>query len=379
LEDVNTFEFVKPMIHIFDCVSNGGYQFSTAEQFINGTNGCVDRFPSIISKLMEIPDGKRMYNLWRYKQGLIYDEVGDRLSNGKQSPWADKAGLTLISDWTAVATALKNGGAKPNYITIDCEQYATFRFPFGSSSAWTAQVFGITSDSKFNQTWNGSKSFSALTTDSGNFPFNINDVVAGNFQPQDKRSYLFWNRAIDSLHNALLNTSFSIPAKQIFKNVSVSQYGSRITPPSEEIYDQNGTPLLSDNIVGDACSPELYAGWQFPASYGMPLNDTTRLIRGDTATELSPIPFEDNAWNHGLLLIQKLRSAKRNLPNARLRPWVASKNYSDNGNGFKTYWTKNAANSGLYNELIKHFCLTGTEALLFFNFFDSTTAQVQET
>jgi len=371
LGDVNTYDYVKPVVHVFDCAGDGGYENSTSSQFISGANGCFDRFPSIVSKLMDLPAGKRMYYLRRYSEGPIYNEVGDRFSNGKQSPWADKAGITLTNDWTAVATALANQGAEPDYIALDCEQSGNiFNFPYGSSVSWTAQVKGITSDSHYTQTWNGSSSFSSLTTDGGNYSFNITDVVNGTYHPQSSKSYLYWDRAVKSLESALLKSTITDTSSSIFgSEISVSNFNDMIVHPGTtgEVYNENGHPFMQEMLAGDASSPVLYGGWNFPDSYGILKSDPTRIVRKDYATTLA---FGDNAWNQLLIIIQKLRTARRNTT-GRIRPYIASRYYSVSP--FITHWNENSVNLGLYNEMIRHCCLTGIESFILFNDQDTSS------
>lgn len=373
---VNTYTYIKPAIHVFDCAVDGGYENSTAIQFINGIMGCSSRFSSIVSKLMELPAGQRMYYLTRYNQGPIYNEVGDRYGNGKQSPWADEVGITLTNDWTAVANALVSEGAVPDYISMDCEQSGPiFNFKFEASPAWTDQVYGITSDSNYTQTWNGSSSFDTLATDSGSYAFSITDVRDGIYHPQLNKSYLYWDRAVSSLHAALLKSTITDVAIDYFGSaISVSNYGDALFYPTvaDEVYEVNGHPMIQNMLAGDASSPILYGGWKFPDAYGILVSDPTRIVRKDYLGDGSWIPFGDNAWNQLLMIIQTLRIARKNTA-GKVRPYIASRSFSDST--YPTYWTASSYNLKLYNEMVRHCCLTGIESFILFNSFDSTESR----
>ena len=376
---VNTYDYVKPMVHVFDCAGDGGYENSTAQTFVDGDSGCLTRFPSIVSKLQEITPGKRMYYLTRYNQGPIYNEVADRFANGKQSPWADAAGITLTSDWNIVANALAESGATPDYITLDLEQTGEF---FNSqyqgdgavtpvSDHWTAQVFGITSDVKYNQVWKGATSFSSLTTDNGNYPFGITHIVNGAFHPQTDKNYLYWDRAVRAIGSALIKDTITFTTNGIWENASVSNYGDIIIHPgtTEEAYNHNGHPYMQETLSGDASSPELYGSWDFPDSYGVLTSDPTRIVRIDYDTTT---PFPNTAWNNLLIMIHTLRTARRNTT-GKLRPWISTKYWSGGGGGFLPQWNTSDESRKLYNEMIRHCCLTGIEAFLILNNFGEST------
>lgn len=378
--DVNTYDYVKPMVHVFDCAGDGGYENSTAQNFVDRVSGCPTRIANIVSKLNALPPGKKMYYLTRYNQGPIYNEVADRFANGKQSPWADAAGITLTNDWNIVANYLETQGANPDYITLDLEQTGEF---FNSkyqgdgvggavtpvSSDWTAQVFGITSDANYNLKWKGA-TFSSLTTDNGNYPFGITHIVNGAFHPQTDKNYLYWDRAVRAIGSALIKDTITSTTNGIWENASVSNYGDMIIHPgtNEEAYNHNGHPYMQETLSGDASSPELYGSWDFPDSYGVLTSDPTRIVRIDYATTT---PFPNTAWNNLLIMIHTLRTARRNTT-GKLRPWISTK-YWSGGGGFLPQWNTSDQSRKLYNEMIRHCCLTGIEAFLILNNFGGST------
>ena len=377
--DVNVYDYVKPMIHINDCIGDGGYDLSTANQFISGTNCGTpnNRLNYIVTKINELPSGKRAYRTMRYDNGPIYNEVGDRYVSGRQSPWAENAGVTLNSDVTTLFTRLGNSGAIPDYIIIDCEQGGTFAFPYAASANWTNQIFGITSDSKFNQTWYGLTSFNNLYTQGGSYSFGFTNLVNGTYHPQNTRDYLFWDRAVLAVHDTLVNQFIATPLKSIYPSVTVNNYNSMVIldgGTAGNAYDYNGHPIVRTGIAGDAAAPELYAGWTgASASYGVLETDTTRIVRTDYAGTTA---FPSNAWNQLLILIQKIRAVKRGSPNTPITPWVASPYFVDNAAGFDSKWNDNSTNLGLYYESIRHFALTGVQMFNYFNSAETDSTKV---
>lgn len=370
LGNVNVYTYVKPMIHINDCIGDGGYQYSTAAQFIAGTNCGVPnvRIDAIVNKLKDLPSGKRSYRTMRYDNGPIYEEVGDRYVSGRQSPWAENAGITVNSDIITLFTRLGNSGGIPDYIIIDCEQVGTFAFPYGSSVNWTNQIFGITSDAKFNQTWYGSTSFNNLYTQGGSYAFGFTNLVNGTYHPQNTREYLFWDRATQAIHSAFINQFIVTPLRSIYPSAKMSNYGSMVIldgGTAGNAYNINGHPIVRTGIVGDYAAPEIYAGWTgASAVYGVLSSDTTKIVRTDYAGTTA---FGSNAWNHFLIMIQNTRAARRGSSDAAITPWVASPYFVDNTAGFDAKWTESSTNLGLYYESIRHLALTGVKMFNYFN------------
>ena len=373
--DVNTYTYVKPMISVLDCIGDGGYENSTVTQFINGTNCGVPnlRLNAIVNKLKDLPEGKRSYVLTRYNQGPFYDEVADRFSNGEQSPWAEFLGTTLDSDVTTLFTRIGASGATPDYAILDCEQYNfVFQYqPLSNHSGTTLdslQVFGITSDTLYTQTWYGVTAFRDLYTNTiTGQTFGFSNILSGTFHPQNTRDYLYWDRSVLALHDTVQNKFIVEPLQQIFPSVKVSNYDSFVLTDGGTLgnyYNQNGHPILKSTKVGDAASPVLYAGWGFPSVYGISDEDTTKIVRTDYSGTTA---FGSNAWNHFLLLLQNMRATKRSNPNTPIRPWIASPYFVESANGFDAQWTDSTENLGLYYESIRHMALTDTELFLYFN------------
>lgn len=374
--NVNKFTYVKPLIPILDCIGDGGYEWSTPTQFLNGTNCGTpnERLNAIINKLKDLPEGKRAYVMTRYNQGPIYNEVGDKFASGGQSPWAEFVGITLDNDVTTIFTRLGVSGATPDYISLDMEQnYFAFRYgPLVNHDGYTylgiSAMYGITSSALYNQSWYGLTSFSNLfkNTITGQ-TFGFDNIVNGVFHPQTTRDYLYWDRAVSGLLDTLQNEFLVKPIKEIFPNTKISNYDSFIISDGGTLgnyYNYNGHPELSSSTVGDGISPVLYAGWNFPDVYGVYESDPTKIVRtnygGTTA-------FASNAWNHLLLLLQNMRAAKRDNPNTPIRPWVGSPYFTDPPIGLDAKWTENTENLGLYYESLRHIALHDTELFYYFN------------
>jgi hypothetical protein len=374
--NVNKFTYVKPLIPVLDCIGDGGYENSTATEFINGTNCGTpnNRLNAIIDKLKDLPQGKRAYVMTRYNQGPIYNEVADRFANGEQSPWAEFAGTTLDNDITTLFTRIGASGAIPDYISLDMEQnnfvfqYTALTNNHSGITLDIQTVFGITSDAKYNQTWYGLTSFANLykNTITGQ-TFGFDNIINGVFHPQTTRDYLYWDRAVSGLFDTLQNKFIVEPLKEIFPNTKISNYDSFVISDggtAGNYYNYNGHPEISSSTVGDGISPVLYAGWNFPGVYGIYNDDTTKIVRTDYAGTTA---FASNAWNHFLLLIQNMRVAKRDNPNTPIRPWIGSPYFAEPAIGLDAKWTDSTENLGLYHESIRHLALHDTEMFYYFN------------
>ena len=226
--DVNAYTYVKPLIPIIDCAGDGGYENSTATQFINGTScGGSFRIDAIINKLKDLPQGKRAYILTRVNQGPVYDEIADRFpGTTAQSPWAGAAGITISTDLTTVFTRLGASGATPDQIVIDQEQRGVFfNYQFtGSSAGFNARVFGITGSTFYTSTWYGMTSWQGILTQNGKYNFDGSSIPTENYHPQTNREYIFWDRANTAISAAFLNKFVVDPIKTIFPNIKSSNY-----------------------------------------------------------------------------------------------------------------------------------------------------------
>jgi hypothetical protein len=379
--NVNLYDYIKPLVHIFDCTDPNSFETSTATEFINGVPcGGKTRINAIKDKLKTITDGKRAYRTTRYDAATIYNHVDDRFANGEQSPWAENVGISLSNDVNILFTHLGICGATPDYIAMDSEQrklgFAYQRLENHSGVTLDLlQLYGITSDPKFDQTWYGLSAFSDLYRNNiTGQTYTFDNIVSGTYHPQNARQYLYYNRSITGLLQALLNKFVSDPLKEIFPNVKVSNYKASIIEDGGTYgnwYDHNGHPEMCAKIVGDAASPELYAGWSFPGSYGIYADDTTRLVRLDFGG--STLSFSVNAWNLFLILIQGMRTAVRDNPTVPIRPWISSPYFTAWG----ANWTATSEDLGIYYESIRHMALMDTEVFLYFNSDENDASKLQ--
>jgi len=371
--DVNYYEYVKPMIALADCASDGGYENSTASEFINGENGCPTRFPAITEKMMAMPEGRRSLRLTRYDNGPIYQEVADRYPNGDQSPWAEVAGLTVKNDLIELITALKQDGCFPDYVIGDLPpgEYNIFNFFDSGVGGDTNMINNITTDPKANEIWYQSpKSFNNFYTFDGTYGLTFGEIFADVFHPQTNRQYLRWNGAVTAIQNELLNEFIYRPMLANWRNdIKFSNFDSFVADEETQIYDINGHPGVSPTYVGDATAPILYATWNGSAVYGVMNTDNTRLVRTDWgASNGGTTGFSNTAWNQFLLLIQKVRGVKRKTPSVPMRPWIPSVDWG-NDNIFSPRWNADGA-TGLYWECVRHAILTGSEMLNYWNYGD---------
>lgn len=378
--DVNAYTYVKPLIPILDCAGDGGYENSTATEFISGVNcGGTFRMDAIINKLKQLPQGKRAFILTRINQGPIYDEVADRFpGTTAQSPWAEAAGLTISSDLTTIFTRFGASGATPDQISIDQEQRGVF-FSYqytGSSAGFNARVFGITGSTYYTSTWYGMTSWQGIFTQNGKYNFNGSNIPTGNYHPQTNREYLLWDCANAAISTAFLNKFVVEPIKAIFPNVKTCNYEDFIISDGEtlgNIYDNGGHPYIRQAIVGDAACPVLYAGWAFPDVYAVYGPDTTRLVRRDWQ---DGVTLANNSWTQTLFMLQVLRGAKRGAPNIPLRPWIGSPYFTDTSNNFfRSFWTDSTENFGLWKETVRHIALHDVETIYYFNQYEDTPAK----
>lgn len=380
--DVNKYTYVKPMLHIFDCTDPNSFETSTATEFINGTNCGIPntRINALIDKLKQLPEGKRTYRTTRYDRATLYNHVNDRFANGEQSPWAENVGISLSNDIATLFGRFGICGATPDYIAIDSEQrQLAFQYqPLTNHSGTTLdilQLYGITSDVKYNQTWYGLSAFADLyKNDITGQTYTFDNIVSGTYHPQNERQYLYYNRAMTGLLSALIDKFISDPIKAVFPSVKVSNYKCSIITDGGTFgnaYDHNGHPEMHVKLVGDGASPEMYAGWGFPNSYGIYEADPTRIVRTDYAGS-GITAFPGSSWNHFLILMQNMRTAVRDNPNTPIRPWVSSPYFTAWG----AQWTDNSENLGLYYESIRHIALMNTEIFLYFNSDENTSGRL---
>lgn len=374
LGNVNYFEYVKPMISLFDCAMDGSYKLTSANAFITGASGCPTRFPSIVSKLNQLPEGKRCLFMTRYNNGPLFRDPSDAYEGIYNSPWAENEGTTVKNDWTVIATALKNAGAIPNYIAFDEEASASGFF----NEPNTTNINYIINDPKVSLPWYVAQSFNYYYTYNGKYTRTFTDIYSRTFHPQTNRQYIYWDNAILSLKSAFMNEFFFEPSKQIFgSNIKLSNYSSFYMPENDYFYEANGHEVVIQLKTGDANSPTLYGSWNAPSVYGIYNTDPTRLVRTNFAATTS---FPNTAWNQLLILVSNIRAIKRQSPNTPIRPWIASIDFTGDG-AFTPKWISDATvslavSTGLYWESIRHFCLTGTEMFHYWNTSDTTSERI---
>ena len=382
LGDVNSFRYVKPMIHIADCIADGGYRLGTTTAFINETSGCPGRFSLITPKILELPVGKRALRMQRYDNGDYFEEEGDKYPNypsGGRSVWGDVAGLTVAADWTVLATELKSRGCLPDYIILDGPPSEGNPFSFFSGIT-AGNITNIINDPRAALPWYDSPSFNSLYTNggttNGGATANFDAIFAGAFHPQSNKRYLYWNKAVSGIMSEFLNKFIGEPTFQIFGITKITNLDSIIADENTLIYDNWGHPTLSEVLIGDANCPILYGSSSNFGPHGVWNNDTTQLVRTDWADDGNggSTIFADTAWNQFLQIVQTLRGLKRKSPNIPLRPWFAPINWWGGGAGSvaNPRWMQDGL-EGLGWESLRHMLISGSEMIHYFNYHDGDT------
>jgi hypothetical protein len=372
--DVNLYDYVKPMSSLQDCVGAGGFHDSPPETFIaGGSSGCAGRFASLVAIIKNLPKGMRCLNMSRYNQGHMYENPIDRFETGEQSPYAIGDIATLYNDWSIVGQAFKDAGGIPDYFALDCEQWGHWSYWHLGGTLSTTQVDSISSSVYFSAEWFDSPSTQYMFNYDDKYTNSIADIkIVNNAHAQNSRDYLYWNQAMSSIHAEILKQSIVRATHEIFGNYNISNYDGCAIRDWDEVYDYQGHPQPYRNIVGNASSPVLYAGFSGPC--GIKSSDHTRIIRTDAG---STVVIVSNSWFQTLNLIQTIRAAKRAAPRLPMRPWIGSV-YWTTDPGFNAQWF-DAYGSGMYNESIRHFALTGVEMFLLWNGSgDDTALKVQQ-
>ena len=375
--NVNSYSFIKPMIHVHDCVGDGGYNnadgtpiVNSLSNFLNASSGCGNRIDAIKTKLMEIPAEKRVLKMTRYDQGHYYKNTYDAYDG--PNLWAENLGAFLRDDWTTIATALKNAGCAPDYITMDCPPGESNIFFVFSSLLDTALITNIISDPNASLPWYGIKSFNNIYTNDGQYPLVFNEIYAEIRHAQYHRQYIWWEKAVSAVQTELLNEFIVKPTREIFGISKVSNYDSTIVSEDTNITNFNGHPYFGENIVGDANSPVLYAAWAGGASHSILNSDTTRIVRNDYGeANGGTTAFPATAWNQFLNLMQIMRGVKRKSPNKPIRPWISSIDWVGSGQ-YNPQWNTDSNSKSLYWESIRHFVMTGSDMIHYWNHGDDT-------
>jgi hypothetical protein len=374
--DVNLYDYVKPMSPLQDASGDGG--FNDSDPVIFSTTGlpwASGRFASLVNIIKNLPKGMRCLNMTRYNQGNMYENPIDRFETGEQSPYAIGDIATLYNDWSIVGQAFKDAGGIPDYFALDCEQWGHWSYWHLGGTLSTTQVDSISSSVYFSAEWFDSPSTQYMFNYDDKYTNSIADIkIAGIQHAQTNRDYLYWNQAMGSIHAEILKQSIVRATHEIFGNYNISNYDGCAIRDWDEIYDYQGHPQPYRNIVGNASSPVLYAGFSGPC--GIKSSDHTRIIRTDAG---STVVIVSNSWFQTLNLIQTIRAAKRAAPRLPMRPWIASVNWADIGMGYNAQWLIDAYGPGMYNESIRHFALTGVEMFLLWNGSgDDTALKVQQ-
>lgn len=368
ISGVNRYEFVKPMIHLIGCYTDGGYDDESTQSFLYQANGCLgaNRRLNTILKLKSLPSGKRALKMTRYDQGNYFNNASDT-RNGYQQPWALYAGAVVKNDWTAIATTLKTEGGKVDQLIFDGSPTENNPFEFFSMGT-DAFVTSITGNPLASQSWKGSRSFNYLYGNSLNYDSVLNQTS----HPQTNKKYLYWNRAVNSIMSAFVNEYLIKPALVIFDVTKASNYESVVVKSDTLIYDRWGHPFMMENMIGDANAPQIYGAWYDPNNtIGIKNSDTTQLVRTDFAATTS---FDDSAWSRFLLMMQTLRGVKRVSPDSPMRPWIAPVQWTGETTDptCAPVWDTDAASTKLYWELIRHALITGSDNLIYWNHDDET-------
>lgn len=386
--NVNRFEYIKPSVYFMKCAGDGGFEEDYAPVGNQGATGMINancfapytsnqgRLRAIKDRLLALPKGRRSLNPRRYDQGNMYDSsyragatYWDNFSNGVTGNiFANSIGATLANDFKLILQSLKNLGGDVDYITFDLEEVGPkAQYSAGAADAlFDARVNAIVADPNYNQPYFTGQTFSQILSEFAGFT--LNHILDGVFHPQLNPSYIYWDRAITSNFAAWTNEFLAKPAQLIFPEVNVANYGGYLSGATNDnfFYDLNLHPARFKSLVGNAQAPELYGGIGATLVYGVLLSDPTKIFRTNVPGFTTDGGFPNTAWNNFLVIIHNARSIKREAPNIPLRPWIASINFKDT-NIATPPWTDNDVNRGLYYEMIRHLCLTGTEMFNYWN------------
>lgn len=394
--NVNRFEYIKPAVYFMKCAGDGGFEADYAPVGNQGATGMINascfspynttggRMAAIKDRLLELPKGKRSLNPRRYDQGDMYDSsyragatYWDNFSNGVTGNiFANSIGATLSNDFRLILQNLKNIGGDVDYITFDMEEVGPkAQYSAGAADAlFDARVNAIVADPNYNQPYFTGQTFSQILSEFAGFT--LNDILNGNSHPQLNPSYIYWDRAITSNFAAWTSEFLVKPAQLVFPEVDVANYNGYSTGATNDnfFYDTGFHPARFNSVVGDGQSPELYGGIRFPDIYGILISDPTKIYRTDVPgfTTIDG-GVQNTAWNNLLVLIQNARSMKRQSPELALRPWIASINFNETL-VVTPPWIENSVSRGLYYEMVRHLCLTGTEMFNYWNTNDWTNS-----
>ncbi len=355
--DVNKFERVKPMIWV-----SGGQRYDIDPR------PTIGELSVVVSRLNQLPPGKRTLGLMRYNSSAIWNNSSDFLLGQFKSPWPDNELENMKNDWQSILGDLQSLGAAIDFVSIDNEGQ------FSAGPAWydpasstnLSWIEAIKNDPRYNQSWKGFSSLSSKIS-----PFNIDQI----FTPGSTDDYIGYWRGLGHLGAAALNYAIWEPLTAIYPSVGGSNYQGKFIVYGDSFPDPNGHEFAFDNIFGTSASPSLYGSWKNipppsgPGSRVISPSDPTHIIRwngSDPETTSSP-------WLAFLIDIQSVRACKRSNEQLQdepdIEPWIASVSWF--GDTAYNYEYKN--NKSYYYEMIRHAVLNGAQRFAVWNPFESSS------
>lgn len=265
---------------------------------------------------------------------------------------------------------------------MDCEQDGHF----GTWSNPSPQLLqNISNSPLFQQSWFDAPSPSYVFNYNGKYQFTINDLQSVS-HPQNNRAYLYWNQAMSKMHSQMLQQSIVKATKEVWNIDNVCNYMGFHVRDWDTAYDQNGHPFVYSAIVGNAQSHDLNASFLNASLldsgiYKILDSDPTLIVRTDAVGFGSGQTINASvvdAWFQMLILIQKIRSVHRSAPNIPIRPFISSRNLTSTPAFPNPKWASDPSGFKLYNELLRHVCLTGVEMIHYWNTSDDTVSKLQQ-
>ena len=317
------------------------------------------------TSLITVPVNRRVVAPRRYwYPHSILGATLDNLSSGtlptlgNVSPWATRGVNAVKNEWEPwLDTLVDTLGGTFGYLVNDNEYMEPF-YNFGLTQGY---LFGITNDSRFNNSYLGLTSFSILTS-SIDLPQVLNGVNGTDNQ------YIKWNNVTRLYSAKTLNSSLWDYSKTKLPNLKGSNYSWSIktNSPSPNAY---GHPELSSAIFGTASSPYLYGEvGQISTAWGISANDSSKLYFTVSADPTIP-RLPKNTWSSFLRDQQEIRCCRRSAPNTAVQPWIAGLGYTGTSSVPSFY----SQDSRYYYENIYHSVLLGAEIFLLFNDKSTTT------
>ena len=311
------------------------------------------------TSLITVPVNRRVVAPRRYWYphsilGATLDNLspGTLPTLGNVSPWATRGITAVKNEWEPWLDTLVDAlGATFGYLVNDCE----YMEPFQNWGLTQGYLFGITNDSRFNNSYLGLTSFSILTS-SIDLPQVLNGVNGTDNQ------YIQWNNVVRLYSAKTLNSALWDYSKTKLPNLKGSNYAWSIKTNSPSP-DYNGHPELSSGIFGTASSPHLYGELgQISTAWGISANDSSKLYFTVSADPTIP-RLPKNTWSSFLKDQQEMRCCRRSAPNTAVQPWITGLGYTGTSSVPSFY----SQDSRYYYENIYHSVLLGTEIFLLFN------------